>query len=238
MDRRTNLCVCAGVFFMKEIPVRNTGGEYLVALVDDENYEFLSKYKWKTHQPRPHMNCYAIAFIHEQRKYVPMHRLIMNTPDDLVVDHKDHNGLNNQKYNLRNCTSAQNAINKKKRTRGKSSSKYIGVNLDKKSKRWRCGVSYTINRKCITMHGGTFDKEIQAAVRYNQLARKVHGEFASLNDVSEYSFNERLFEAIQDFFKEELHFSSNEQDKAFIQYMFEELMKTLDCYQLITINVE
>ena len=42
-----------------------------------------------------------------------MHRIIMNCPDGKFIDHKDGNGLNNQKENLRICTKQQNSGNSK-----------------------------------------------------------------------------------------------------------------------------
>ena len=84
---------------MKEIKL--TQGK--VALVDDEDFDMLNQYTW-------YGDKYAQTTI--ERKSVQMHRLIMKTPRWMVVDHIDHNGLNNQKSNLRNCSQSANCKNK------------------------------------------------------------------------------------------------------------------------------
>ena len=63
-----------------------------------------------------------------------MHRQILNAPKGMVVDHKDGNGLNNRKSNLRLCTPAQNVRNR--RPALGSSSKYKGVSRDKSRRKW------------------------------------------------------------------------------------------------------
>jgi hypothetical protein len=74
-------------------------------LVDDWNYDWLNKYTWNVADGR--YTWYAIS------NRIFMHRLIMNTPEGLVVDHKDWNGLNNQESNLRNCTHQVNSWNRR-----------------------------------------------------------------------------------------------------------------------------
>ena len=84
---------------MKEIIL--TQGQ--VALVDDEDFEYLNQWKWCAIKSRK--TYYTTRTIYIPCKMtVIMHRIIMNTPLDMTVDHIDHNGLNNQKYNLRICT--------------------------------------------------------------------------------------------------------------------------------------
>jgi hypothetical protein len=96
---------------MKEIKLSQHGknrGKY-VALVDDEDYEYLNQWEWSVA-----IGCYtnyAARSIRGKSCKIAMHRIIMNTPDNLTVDHKDHNGLNNQKSNLKNCTFKENKQN-------------------------------------------------------------------------------------------------------------------------------
>jgi len=66
-----------------------------------------------------------------------MHREILNAPPALVVDHINHNGLDNRKKNLRLCTVAQNSMNQRPSRRKNKSSKYKGVSFDKKSRVFR-----------------------------------------------------------------------------------------------------
>ena len=69
-----------------------------------------------------------------------MHRMIMNTPDHLVCDHANHDGLDNRIANLRNCTTAQNNANRRKRAAGCGSraatSQYLGVAYDRRRNKW------------------------------------------------------------------------------------------------------
>lgn len=105
-----------------------------------------------------------------------MHRMILNVNDKkILIDHKNHDGLNNTKSNIRECTIRQNNINK--RSRKNSSSKYLGVSLYKRDNRWRADVR--VNGKTIWI--GYFDTEELAAKAYDKAALKHHGEFANLN---------------------------------------------------------
>jgi hypothetical protein len=86
----------------KLIPL--TQGKF--AIVDAEDYERLSKYKW--HVDKGDSTYYAARGI--VGKNFRMHREILNAPEGLVVDHRNHNGLDNRKKNLRLCTRSQNNL--------------------------------------------------------------------------------------------------------------------------------
>jgi hypothetical protein len=103
-----------------------------------------------------------------------MHREIMNPPEGLVVDHIDHNGLNNRKSNLRICTRSQNQCNQY-RFDGKS--KYKGVAWFKRTRKWTAAVCLRGKRYRL----GYFEREIDAAMAYDKAAKKYHREFACLN---------------------------------------------------------
>ncbi len=109
-----------------------------------------------------------------------MHRVIMAAPEDLFVDHIDHNGLNNCKSNLRLCTPAQNSFNKPSIN---GASKYKGIKRDRYEKKWTARVHSNNN----TYHIGTFDTEIDAARAYDKKAAELHGQFACLNFPAEKS---------------------------------------------------
>jgi hypothetical protein len=157
-------------YTFRRIPL--TRGKF--AIVDPEDYEWLSKYKWNA-QKSP-KNCYAKRMPHKCGKRVLclMHREILKVPKHLVVDHINHDGLDNRKANLRPATISQNALN---RPYIKHSSKFKGVTFDKENKNWRSEITYEKQK----IHLGKYDDEIEAAKAYDEAAKKYHGEFASLN---------------------------------------------------------
>lgn len=144
------------------------------AQVDDEDYEYLSQWKWRIIKFKNVI--YACRQISGTSRSLRMHRVILQiTNSKLLVDHKDQNGLNNQRSNLRMCNRAQNRANS--RAWGKSS--YLGVTpLENK---WK-SVIYS-KRKATVLGYFPFTPcgEILAALHYDEAAQKVHGEFANLN---------------------------------------------------------
>jgi hypothetical protein len=104
-----------------------------------------------------------------------MHRQITSAPPGLVVDHINHNGLDNRKDNLRLCTRAQNALNQ--RPRKGTSSRYKGVYWHERDKRFYAQISHKGRR----YHLGSYKSEIQAAKAYDKKAKELFGEFAHLN---------------------------------------------------------
>lgn len=174
---------------MKLIPLSKNSknpevkGKYF-AKVDDDDYEFLMKWGWSASYSKRAKTYIATRSIRRKdtngkivKGTIYMHRIIMNTPDGLEVDHADHDTLNNQKRNLRNCTNSENQYNKFKRSG--TSSKYIGVCKSKKANKWQSAIKG--DGKTIFL--GYFDNEIDAAITYNVQAKIRHGEFAVLNRV-------------------------------------------------------
>ena len=106
-----------------------------------------------------------------------MHRVIMDCPKGLVVDHIDGNTLNNRRSNLRICTFGENLRNQRPRTNRIRKSAYKGVCWLETRQRWiaNCGLDGKQYRS------GHFRTEIEAAHAYDELAKRHHGEFASLN---------------------------------------------------------
>lgn len=152
-----------------------TQGKYTI--VDIEDYDFLTQWKWKMHLDYAHRIEYMGTFSNK-RKFlnIKMHRLIMNTPKGMVTDHIDGNKLNNTRANLRVCTDSQNQANRKITI---GSSKYKGVTWDKDANKWRSKI--TVNWKSIYL--GTYYCEREAAKAYNTAAEKFFGEYARLNPV-------------------------------------------------------
>ena len=143
----------------------------LVALVDPEDADWLSAYRWRAIRIRHAW--YAVRDDGETLIY--MHREIIGAPAGAIVDHIDGNGLDNQRCNLRLVTPRENAINAAKR-RG-CSSRYRGVDWCDVAKRWRARI-YPGGK---TVNLGLFEAEIDAALAYDRAARQLYGAFARLN---------------------------------------------------------
>jgi hypothetical protein len=179
-DRPAELFIALILFYrrarygypFRRIPL--TQGKY--AIVDPEDFERLNKHKW--YAVRDTRTFYAHRKKRVGKKYVSigMHREILDPPGHLVVDHINHNGLDNRKANLRLATSAQNSYNRRQLRKNKSS-KYIGVSWKERTKKWAAIICY--KRENIII--GYFKDEIQAAKAYDKAAKKYHGQFASLN---------------------------------------------------------
>ena len=105
-----------------------------------------------------------------------MHRLLIDAPAGLLVDHINRNGLDNRKSNLRPATVAQNRCNSRL-TISKKTSPYRGVYRHKKKNRWKVSICH--NKKYIWL--GNFSDEIAAAKAYDDAAKKYHKQFARLN---------------------------------------------------------
>ena len=143
------------------------------AIVDVEDYLKLSEYDWHLCENKS-KNSYA--FRQENGRFIKMHRVIMNAPAGVVVDHKYGDGLDNRKVNLRIATIAQNQYNRRKISR-KTTSKYKGVHYRKKSKKYYAAIGH----KGKKTHLGCFGNEIDAAKAYDEAAKMLFGDFASLN---------------------------------------------------------
>lgn len=146
-------------------------GKY-VALVDDDDYDYLNQWDWKVVIDR---GCFYVR----RGNNIAMHREVLGLPeriiDGICGDHIDHNGLNCQKHNLRIATRKQNSINRN--SERKSTSMYLGVSKDKNSGLWRSQI-----RSCgKVIHLGRFKDEIEAAKAYDDAAKTHHKEFANLN---------------------------------------------------------
>ncbi len=150
--------------------IRLTQGQ--VALIEDEDYEAISHHSW--HAVRRHDNrWYAQAVIAGER--IPMAVFLLQPPKGQEVDHRNNDGLDNRRNNLRHCTHQQNLCNRrifKTNTSGFKGVYRYGLN-------WRARLKH--NSKWVNL--GCFRDRIDAARAYNDAALRYFGEFARLNEI-------------------------------------------------------
>lgn len=155
---------------MKRIPL--TQDKF--AIVDDCNYEWLSKYKWYAKKDKN--TYYAVRNSNNEnskQKLIFMHREIIKTSANKQTDHRNGNGLDNREINIRICTNSQNNQNRHK-VWGKSM--FRGVSWYKRYEKWQVKI-----RLGKLIHCGYFHTEIEAARAYDEKALEIFGEFAHLN---------------------------------------------------------
>lgn len=155
---------------MKKIKL--TQGKY--ALVDDVDFDNLNSHKWYFNSTG-----YACRDKREggKRKCYLMHREIMGANKGMDVDHINHNTIDNRRSNLRNVSRSQNNMNRIPKKNG--SSKYKGLCWDKSKSKWMVNIKYD----GIDRFLGYFESEVEAANKYNSVAKDKFGEFAYLNPV-------------------------------------------------------
>jgi len=149
-------------------------------LLDQKDYYRFANIKWSLGGHKK--NFYAMGGIRNKDgefEIVRLHRAIMKPPKRRVVDHRNGDGLDNRRENLRIATKAQNAFNNRKRKN--TTSRFIGVYFKKSSGLWVACIWYRKRRIWL----GYFESEIEAARAYDRAALKYRKEFARLNFPSE-----------------------------------------------------
>jgi hypothetical protein len=147
-------------------------------LIDFKDYKLVKSYRWVLMKGKTII--YIVTNIRldkGERRTVGLHRFLLLDKEGFMIDHKNRNGLDNRRENLRYCTINQNAMNSKK-DKGRYTSQYKGVSWHKGKKRWR--VSVKVNKKRL-MGERYFRDELEAARYYDFLAKECFGEFARLN---------------------------------------------------------
>jgi hypothetical protein len=161
---------------MKRIPL--TQGQF--ALVDDSDYKAISKFKWHAKK-----TTYG-GFTAERTVYnkstkkctqIKMHRFILGlgADDKRLVDHRDFETLNNQRWNIRPCSVAENV--RHRRPMKGASSRYKGVYRKKGTRKWNAYIHINGKQKSL----GYFVEELDAAAAYDSAATFFHQDFVSLN---------------------------------------------------------
>ncbi len=150
-----------------------------VTAVDTDIYEHLMQWHWFAWWNTHAKQFYAVRTMTEEedpgRGRVYMHREIVGGIKGLHIDHKDQDGLNNRRSNLRHATASQNGFNRP--VQADSASGFKGVHLDKRYGTYTASIK--VKRKHI--HIGTFPTAEEAARARDAKAIELHGEFACLN---------------------------------------------------------
>lgn len=143
-----------------------------VALVDDEDYDELMKYKWCAVKGRDGRTYYATHRCKDSNLDL-IHRFILRPNIGELIDHEDHNGLNNQRYNIHACDHKHNSQNQvPARKRNNTSSVYKGVAYDRNRDNWSANLMY----KGIRYRLGRFNSEINAHLVYENKIKELKGE--------------------------------------------------------------
>lgn len=165
---------------MKTIPL--TQG--MVALVDDEDFDIVAGFKWHALR-RPNGLWHAVRTVrrHGIKRSIYMHRVIAGAAAHLEVDHRDGDGLNNRRGNIRIATKRQNAQNRRQRGAWKTS-RFKGVSWNEPRRRWRvviAGGPTDARGYARQIYVGVFRDEVIAAHAYDRAALEHFGDFAFTN---------------------------------------------------------
>lgn len=158
---------------MIEISLHGAKAAGRVALIDEADLPTVQPWRWQVWEvPEKNWGPYATARIGTGRKAPRryMHQLLTGNP---LTDHIDHDGLNNQRHNLRLATRGQNLQNQRPLRAG--ASRFKGVS--RAGSRWRA----RIKLRGREVHLGRYDSELAAALAYDAAARQAFGSFACLN---------------------------------------------------------
>lgn len=165
-------------------PDRVTGAEWIplsrgmFALVDESDFEFLSQFTWSVSSSGRNKYAEFGKKVGAKMKTFSMHRLLLKAPANMQVDHRNGNGLDCRRSNLRVCLAIQNRQSKRKQIRP-TSSKFKGVHWDKVRHKWIA----RIRPNWSTVILGAFTTEAAAGAAYNEAAIKHFGEYAFLNSI-------------------------------------------------------
>lgn len=166
----------------KKILISESKNKY--ALVDEADFEWLNQWKWH-YTGQSHKKGYAqrverTKISHDKtiHQVIKMHRLLAGAKEGQVVDHINHDTLDNRRSNLRICSQRQNIWNRPKGSTNKSGFKGVTWRNNRCGKKnWYASIGANSKRHCL----GYFYTPKEAALAYDQAAVKLHGAFASTN---------------------------------------------------------
>lgn len=141
-------------------------GNLVTVLIDESDYSLIALPKYRWYAFRVRNTIYARCAIGKEQIY--MHRLIMNAPENMEVDHDNHNGLDNRRQNLKIVTHAQNLMNTSMYSHNTSG--YRGVIWFREG--WRAQIKH--QKKVI--QSPHFHDPKEAALLRDEIHRQLFGE--------------------------------------------------------------
>jgi len=153
----------------KQIPL--TQGKF--AIVDDEDYEYLSQWLWYAIRHKGYFYASRANSIKANgvKKNILMHRVILNAQEDMLVDHENGNTLDNRKSNLRQASHCENMRNRK--IQSNNTSGFRGVSFHKLSKKWHAKISVNGYPKSL----GYYETPKEASMVYEKEAERIYGKY-------------------------------------------------------------
>ena len=151
---------------------KNANGQF--ALIAKTDFELVKNHKWYDHGT-------GYAYTKINGKTIMMHRLILNASKGQAVDHRNRNGLDNTRKNIRLCTMYENNIYRPVSKDNKTGYKGVNFNPMSSSKNpWTIYYSFQGHHH----YGGSYATKELAAKKYNEIVKKLHGEFAWINKLT------------------------------------------------------
>lgn len=157
------------------IPLGNSG---MFALIDACDESRVASRKWYLFVPRADNPALMYALCGKRKNHRPelLHRFILDSPEGFDIDHRNHNGLDCRRGNMRLASRGLNNANNRRKP-GVSGYRGVYFKPEKKANPWLARLKS--NNKY--HHLGYYRTREEAARAYDKGAKKIHGEFATLN---------------------------------------------------------
>jgi len=149
-----------------------TKGQF--ATFDDEDIDLILSHHWRAH--RAGRRGYYASAENASGEIIWMHRLVMDAPENMEIDHINHDTLDNRKENLRLATKNENQWNNKRIV---TTFGYKGITYDKKKKTYRA----RIRKNGVRHNLGSYSTARDAAYAYNKASKELHGVFSFPNTI-------------------------------------------------------